>query len=180
MLRRGCQSYIQPVTGKFSNIFFEIDFFIFSLLWSKNNAHFWKKNFRKGFQNCFLCVQRTIWEIKKLMKTFVNFIITSDFKQKRLRILAKNFRQADQNCFLTVRKKILEKKFFRIVLFSFFEHFNGLRKTFSGVLAENSRQACRNSIPCVKRNVLRKFFWKRNFRTFKYFPKLDGRFLEFD
>ena len=139
-----------------------------------------EKNFRQGFQNCFLCVQRTIWEILKLMKTIVIFIITSDFKQKIFRTLAKDFLQACQNCILPVLKKFLGKKFLRKVFVAFFKNFYSLSKTFSGVSAKNIRQICRNSIPGVKRNVLRKFFWERNIRIFKYFQELNGRIFDVD
>ena len=56
-------------------------------------------------------------QFDKLLKAVVIFIITSDFEQKILRILAKVFRQAFQNCILPVRKKFLGKKFFRKIFF---------------------------------------------------------------
>ena len=158
----------------------KITFLFFFQIWSKNNFEQLEKNYRQGFQNCFLCVQKTIWKIKKLMKTIVIFIITSDFKQKLFSILAKDFRHACQNCILPVRKNFLAKKFFRKVFFSFFEKFYSLTKTVSGVLAKKSRQACRNSIPCVKRNVLRKTSSGKTIRIFKFFRKLNGRNFDFN
>ena len=177
MLRQGCQSYIQPVKGKFLNTFFEIYFCIFSPLWSKNNSHFWKKSLGRVFKTAFYVSEG---QFDKFLKTVVIFLITSDFKQKMIRILAKEFRQAFQNCHLPVRKKFLGKNFFRKILFSLLEYFYSLTKTVSGFLAKNYRQACRNSIPCVKRNVLRKIFSGKKVRIFKDFQKLDGRIFDFN
>ena len=164
----------------FWRIFEKKYFFVFFSDLEQKPYGLLEKNFRQGFQNCILCVRRTIWQIKKLMKTIVIFIRTSDFRQKIFSILLKDFRHACQNCILPVRKKILAKNFFRKVLFSFFEQFYSLTKTVSGVLAKNSRQACRNSIPCVKRNVLRKTFSGKKIRIFKFFRKLNGRIFDFN
>ena len=139
-----------------------------------------EKNFRRIFKIAFYLSEGQFDKLKKIMKTVVIFIITSDFKRKIFRIFAKDFRQAFQNCILPVRKKILEKKFFRKVLFSFFEYFYSLSKIFSGILVKNSRQACRNSIPWVKRNVLRKTFSGKKIRIIKDFQKLNGRIFDFN
>ena len=180
MLRQVCQSYIQPVKGKFLNTFFSKSTFLFFLCFGAKTIRTSGKIFRQGFQNSFLCVQRTIWEIKKWTKTFVNFIITSDFKQKSFRILAKFFARLVKSVFYLSGIKFLGKNFFRKVLFSFFEYFYSLTKTVSGVLAENNWQACRNSIPCVKRNVLKNFFSGKKIRIFKECQKLDGRIFDFN
>ena len=109
MLRQVCQSYIQPVKGKFLNTFFSKSTFLFFLCFGAKTIRTSGKIFRQGFQNSFLCVQRTIWEIKKWTKTFVNFIITSDFKQKSFRILAKFFARLVKSVFYLSGIKFWEK-----------------------------------------------------------------------